>query len=95
MIQCEGFNKLNGLVSICQCNFKILKFLNLKFYGRTCIAMLLWADMHRYVAMVTLTVSKIASIYSTGAIFSCQIEQNMTYLLMRRYCLNVQKWAEP
>ena len=33
----------------------------------------------RYVAMVTLTVSKIASIYSTDAIFSCQVEKNMTY----------------
>ena len=45
----------------------------------------------RHVAMVTLTVSKIASIYSTDAIFSCHVEKSMTYALMRMYCLNVQK----
>ena len=44
----------------------------------------------RYVAMVTLTVSKIAFIYSTGAILLCQVEK-MTYTLMRTYCLDVQK----
>ena len=35
--------------------------------------------------MVTLTMSKIASIYSTDhdAIFLCQVEKNMTYALMR------------
>ena len=31
--------------------------------------------MSLYVAVVTLTVSKIAPIYSTDAIFSCQVEK--------------------
>ena len=41
--------------------------------------------------MVTLTVSKIASIFSTDAIFSCHVEKDMTYALMQTYCLNIQK----